>query len=63
MLCRLPKGRARDLKEWLALRHGLLIRDASNFEGLSEEYFRVAAQRPDANDELTDRIKEWIYMQ
>ena len=41
-LARLQQGTAAQLKEFLATRHGLLIRDASNFEGLDARYFRIA---------------------
>ena len=40
----LPGSTASALKQWLIDRHGLLIRDASNFEGLSPRHFRVASQ-------------------
>lgn len=60
MLCRLPRGSAPQLKEWLMVNHGLLIRDASNFHGLDGRYFRVAAQSPEADDLLINAIKEWI---
>lgn len=45
-----------ELKNWLMTHHGILIRDASNFPGLSPHHFRVAAQRPEENDELVDAI-------
>ena len=60
ILCKLPYGEASSLKEFLVVNHGILIRDASNFEGLDEKYFRVAAQRPDENDELIKGVKVWL---
>ena len=39
---------------------GILIRDASNFEGLGEVHFRLAAQSPPENDLIINRIKQWI---
>lgn len=60
MLAALEKGRACDLKDTLARRHGLLIRDASNFEGLDETYFRIATQTPAENDSLVAAIAEWF---
>ena len=60
LLCRLQQGRARDLKQWLISRHGLLIRDASNFEGLDEGHFRIALQRPAENDRLIDALGEYL---
>lgn len=59
ILCRLPVGTARDLKEWLVETHGILIRDASNFHGLDSRYFRVAVQTPGADDLLIKSISEW----
>ena len=56
MLCRLRQGTAAALKEHLALEHGILIRDASNFEGLTPAHFRVAAQTPTENDALVNAI-------
>ena len=44
MLIRLRYGQSSELKAYLANRHGLLIRDASNFEGLDKRYFRIASQ-------------------
>lgn len=60
ILCCLPEGKASDLKSWLVENHGILIRDASNFESLDERYFRVAAQNKEQNDLLINAIKEWI---
>lgn len=57
LLCRLHEGTAADLKEILATSHGILIRDASNFTGLDESYFRIAVQLPAENDELIDAIR------
>lgn len=54
MLCRLEHHTAAEVKDHLARRHGMLIRDASNFRGLDEHYFRVAAQLPEENDLLVD---------
>lgn len=60
LLCRLQQGRASDLKQWLIAQHGLLIRDASNFEGLDEGHFRIALQRPCENDRLIDALGEYL---
>lgn len=59
ILAQLPDRIAAELKEWLIDRHGLLIRDASNFEGLSPRHFRVAAQSHDENELLINALKEW----
>ena len=60
ILCRLPKGNASQLKEWLMEKYGLLIRDASNFETLDHLYFRVAAQDHKSNELLVKCIEEWM---
>ena len=60
LLCRLRTGKAAALKEFLAREHGLLIRDASNFEGLDDTFFRIAVQEKDENDTLLHAIEEWI---
>ena len=59
-LCRLDKGRAADLKQWLADHQGLLIRDASNFEGLDAGCFRIATQTPEENDLLIAAIRQYL---
>lgn len=59
MLVRLRAGKACDLKHFLANGYGLLIRDASNFEGLDDSYIRIAAQARSENELLVDAIREW----
>ena len=49
---------AATLKERLALRYGLLIRDASNFRGLTAGHFRIASQTPAENNLLVEAITE-----
>lgn len=61
ILCELPGGTAASLKEYLVTHHGILIRDASNFTGLSERHFRVAAQNHDRNLLLIKAISEWMH--
>lgn len=60
ILCKLPAGNAAELKEYLVNSHGILIRDASNFEGLGKGHFRVAAQKPVENDMLINAIRQWM---
>ena len=60
MLCHLDTGTAASLKRYLAENHGLLIRDASNFEGLDAGHFRIAAQTREENDMLVKAIKDYI---
>lgn len=59
ILAQLPYGTAAELKSWLVENHGMLIRDASNFEGLSTRHFRVAAQSKEENTELIKALTEW----
>lgn len=60
MLVRLRMGSAAALKDYLAEEHGLLIRNASNFEGLNDSFFRIAAQGHDENVKLVEAISRWF---
>ena len=60
MLCRLEHHTAAELKEYLANEHHILIRDASNFKGLTPHHFRVAAQTPEDNNALVEAIKNFL---
>ena len=61
LLARLPHGlSAARLKSDLMASDGLLIRDASNFHGLTTAHFRIAAQRPAENDHLIRSLTRWI---
>ena len=60
MLIKLRMGKAAALKDFLAVNHGILIRDASNFEGLDDRFFRIATQTPEENDKLVKAISEWM---
>ena len=55
-LCTIQQTTAAELKEYLAREHGILIRDASNFTGLTPHHFRVATQSPAENDALVAAI-------
>lgn len=59
-LCTIRQATAAQLKEYLAQEHGILIRDASNFTGLTPHHFRIATQSPAENDALVAAIKELI---
>ena len=59
-LARLRTGRSSALKDYLARRHGLLIRDASNFEGLNDAFFRLSTQRAADNERLVAALGEWL---
>lgn len=58
----LRMGRASALKTFLADNYGMLIRDASNFEGLDERFFRLATQTPEENRKLVQAFMQWIQM-
>jgi threonine-phosphate decarboxylase len=60
ILCRLPRRTAAELKEYLAGEHHILIRDASNFNGLTPQHFRVASQTPAENDALVAAIWQFL---
>ena len=60
LLCSLRWGTAASLKQYLAEKHGILIRDASNFVGLDARYFRIATQTPEENAQLIHAIQAWI---
>lgn len=59
LLCRLSQGKASELKDYLISNHGILIRDASNFQTLSPQHFRIAVQTEKENDELIKAISQW----
>ncbi|MCR4602262.1 MAG: aminotransferase class I/II-fold pyridoxal phosphate-dependent enzyme [Prevotella sp.] len=48
------------LKQQLIQQYGILIRDASNFRGLTEQYFRIAAQTPKENDALLQALQQLL---
>ncbi len=58
MLCELEHLSAAELKERLIREYGILIRDCSNFQGLSNHFFRVSAQTPSENDALVAAIRD-----
>ena len=60
MLIRLRFGKAAALKDYLAENQGILIRDASNFDGVDEHFFRIATQTPEENDRLVKAIGQWF---
>ena len=60
-LCTIRQGTAAQLKEYLASEHGILIRDASNFTGLTPHHFRIATQSPAENDALVTAIRNYEF--
>ncbi len=53
------KDDAAKLKQFLIEKHGLLIRDASNFRDLTKQHFRIATLSPEKNNLLIDALEEW----
>lgn len=62
-LVELGNGQAADLKTYLLNHFGFLIRDASNFRGLNERFFRLAVQSKRLNTELAEAIGSWLSQQ
>ena len=60
MLCQMAHHTAAELKDYLAYNHQTLIRDASNFRGLTPHHFRIASQTPTENDALVDAINLFL---
>lgn len=60
-LCTIRQAAAGELKEYLAREHGILIRDASNFTGLTQHHFRIATQSPVENDALVAAIRDYEF--
>lgn len=59
-LAETSKGTAAELKAFLLDRFGLLIRDASNFRGLTPKHFRIATQTSEKNELLLKGIRQWL---
>ena len=60
MLCEIHTFTAAELKNYLVKEYGILIRDASNFEGLTPHHFRIAALSPAENDTLVEAIRTFV---
>jgi threonine-phosphate decarboxylase len=58
-LARLRTAKAAALKSYLASEHGILIRDASNFEGLDDTFIRIATQSAAENRHLINALEAW----
>ena len=59
-LCSIQSHTAAELKDYLARQHGILIRDASNFKGLTPHHIRIATQSPEENNALVDAISQFL---
>ena len=51
-----------NLHSYLVENHGILIRDASNFRGLTRKHFRVATQTREQNNKLIKALREWVIL-
>ncbi|MEM8965857.1 MAG: aminotransferase class I/II-fold pyridoxal phosphate-dependent enzyme [Bacteroidota bacterium] len=58
-LVKLHKKTAAELKTYLVKEHGILIRDATNFNRLTGEYIRLSTQSPAANASLIKAFNQW----
>lgn len=58
-LAKMPFGTAGQLKAYLIEEHGLLIRDAANFRGLTQQHIRIATLTKEKNELLTHALNEW----
>ena len=56
----MASGTAADLKDYLARKHHILIRDASNFHGLTSRHFRISTQTPDENNLLVNAVRAFM---
>lgn len=59
-LVKTRKGTAAQLKMFLIDNHGILIRNADNFRGLTPRHFRLAVQTDDKNSALIDALKNYF---
>lgn len=51
---------ASQIKEYLLKEHQILVRDASNFRGLSKDYIRVSTQQSEQNNLLLKALQTWL---
>ncbi len=58
-LVKLLRGSSAEFKKYLVEYHGILVRDATNFNGLEGEYIRLATQSPEANKALIKALSKW----
>ena len=61
-LIEMQSGTAKELKEFMVRAYGILIRDASNFKGLNERYFRVCSRNEADNQLLIDGLKNYMLL-
>jgi len=59
LLAKLPHGSGGDLQSWLESER-ILIRGCDSFEGLSDEFIRVAVRSSSDNERLVSLIEKWL---
>lgn len=57
-LAKLRRHQSQELKDWLAIKHGILIRNASNFPTLTPQHIRIATQSPEQNALLVEALSD-----
>lgn len=60
ILAQITTHTAAELKDYLAKNQHILIRDASNFRGLTPHHFRISTQSPQENDMLVNAVKDFV---
>lgn len=60
-LVKLKKPKATELKAYLVNEYQLLIRDATNFNGLDAHYIRIACQNNSKNQQLVNALQQWTW--
>ena len=63
MLCETTSGTSSALCNWLAAERDILVRDCSEYYGLSEDFFRVTTQHPEENDLLVSAINDYYALE
>ena len=59
MLAFIDFADAMELKNWLIDHDGILIRDASDYRGLDNHYFRIVARTEKDDNQLLAAIREF----
>ena len=60
MLCQLHEVNVKDLAHYLRQEHQMLIYSCDDYMGLSDYFFRIAAQQPAENDALVEAIAGFL---
>lgn len=60
IFCKLKDRTSNELCDKLA-KHGIIIRDCSNFRGLNNKYVRFAIRKKEENDKLIKILDKWNY--